>query len=108
MQKEWRWCIYYEMENNGSIQDFKHKLLYSSVDTNMEVTKCQLEIIIPYATDTEVEQLKSALMTEEFIEVLLEMLTKTPCIYNRLVAQEIWVALATVGMVILVLAQELR
>ena len=44
------------MENIGSIQDFKHKLLYSSSDTSMEVTKCQLEIIIPYATDTEVEQ----------------------------------------------------
>jgi hypothetical protein len=67
-----------------------------------------LEIIIPYDTDIEVGQLKSVLLTEEFIEVLLGMLTIIACIYNRLVAQEIWVALATVGMVIPVLAQELR
>ena len=74
----------------------------------MGVTKCQLEIIIRYATDTEAEQLKSVLMTEEFTVVLLGMLTMTEYIYNLLVAQEIWAALATVGMVIQVLAQELR
>ncbi|AFQ45199.1 hypothetical protein Desmer_3326 [Desulfosporosinus meridiei DSM 13257] len=83
--------------------------MYSSLDTkDMGVTKCQLEIIIRSATDTEAEPLKSVLMTEEFTVVLLGMLTMTEYIYNRLVAQEIWAALATVGMVILVLVQELR
>jgi len=49
------------------------------------------------ATNTEAEQLKSVLMTEEFTVVLLGMLTMTEYIYNLLVAQEIWAALVTVG-----------
>jgi len=47
-------------------------------------------------------------MMEEFTVVLSGTLTMTEYIYNLLVAQEILAALVTVGMVIPVLAQELR
>ena len=48
------------MENYGTFKISIHKLSCGSLYVqDMEVTKWQLEIIIRYAKDTEVEQLKS-------------------------------------------------
>lgn len=64
----------------------------------MGVTVCQLDIIMHYAKDTEVEQLKSEPMMEELTEVSFSMLAITEFIYNHLVVQEIWVVSAMVVM----------